>query len=102
MALTEQFKRCVVAVFQRKNLRVRTDLEKAVAAVEICRSQLTKARYLSYDSVKRRPELMKPTTKGKRASRDKRGDSSHARKMREFIRIWELYKEAEAKGMTDG
>jgi len=103
MALSPQFKRCVVAVFNEgKYVVADNELERAVASVEICRANLVRYKYLTRPSLGRDVERMRQTSKGVKASRIKRLDSTHFRKMRQFKDIWALYLEAYALGMTEG
>lgn len=100
MAVSEQFKRCVVAVFDRENVKAANDLERAVAAFDICKTHLVKNKYLSFDSIRKEPKRMKETGKGRKASRAKKSDGTHSSKMHKYSRIWELYMEARSRGMT--
>lgn len=96
MALSEQFKRVMLALYESKQLSKLSDGERAIAAAEIARSNLVKSDHLTASSMKRPLEEMQQTSKGHKGSREKRNDSEHGRKMRSFAKVWQTYKEAVA------
>lgn len=97
MALSEQFKRVMLALYESSQLRGLKEGERALAAAEIARSNLVKAGYLTESSMKRPLEQMQQTSKGHNGSREKRNDSEHGRKMRSFAKVWQTYQEAVAE-----
>ena len=102
MPITEQFKRSVAAVFDRKGIKEKPPGKRATSAVDVSMASLANGGYITKSSRDKPPEEMIPTAKGQKASRNKRGESDHTRKVAKFDRIWVLYLEQRAVDNSKG
>lgn len=97
MAISLQFKSVVAAVYDAPQVRRLESGERAIAAVEIARTNLVRSGYLTQSSMHRPLIEMQETTRGKQASRAKRNDSTRSAKLRKFESIWVEYAQAIAE-----